>query len=481
MAFSRRDDDGDGSVRRGGVGILTDDGIYDLTRAALYWNADPDRPVLRHLVRDVSLLILAGPEKLQSAVDLLNGSSGADGVEASFPLVAIDSVDLRAPLLRPPKIVGVGLNYLDHCREQGVFPPQKPLLFAKFANAITDPGAPVTHPEWTSQLDFECELAVVIGSTASHVSVEDAMDHVFGYTILNDVTARDAQKADRQWLRAKGADGFAPLGPVIVTPDELRDPQKLGIGSSVNGEIWQYSSTSEMVFGVAELVSFISQSITLEPGDVIATGTPAGVGHYHKPPRYLEPGDVVRCEIEGIGVLENEIVAAQARSEATGAAPVAAGAVAAGALADAGPEDAAVPDEVREAGETDEPADTDAAGDEAPAAVQEEDAADEAAAEETESEPVTEVAGAGDEGLADVGEPADEAEEIAIPVEVAAERDDDQNAHAAEVTEGALVADITGAGDGTDGTDDSDGGVDITDTDAVAERDEQAEPTGVPS
>lgn len=310
VAFSRRgDDDGGESLRRGGVGVLTDDGIYDLTRAALYWNADPDRPILPHLVRDVSLLILAGPEKLQGVLDLLSGG-GSDELDTSFPLLPIDSVVLRAPLRRPPKIVGVGLNYLDHCREQGAFPPERPLLFAKFANAVTDPGAPIAHPEWTQQLDFECELGVVIGSTARRVSVDDAMNHVFGYTIVNDVTARDAQKSDRQWLRAKGADGFAPLGPVIVTADEVPDPQKLGIGSTVNGELRQYSSTSEMVFSVAQLISYISHSITLEPGDVIATGTPAGVGHYLKPPRYLEPGDVIRCEIEGIGVLENEIVEA---------------------------------------------------------------------------------------------------------------------------------------------------------------------------
>ena len=324
VAFVRRGAE-EAVDRAGGVGVLTDDGIYDLTRAALYWNADPDRPLTRSLSRDVSLLVNAGPQRLLGALDLLSGTTGADEVETSFPLIPVDSVAVRAPLLHPGKIIGVGLNYRDHCREQGVFPPAHPILFAKFNNALTDPGAPIAHPDWTEQLDFECELAVVIGSKARRVGVDRALEHVFGYTILNDVTARDAQKTDRQWLRAKGADGFAPLGPVVVTADEVADPQSLGIGSTVNGEIWQYSSTAEMIFSVAELISFISQSITLEPGDVIATGTPAGVGHFHTPPRYLQVGDVVRCEIEGIGVLENEIVepAALLVAEEVPAVPVA--------------------------------------------------------------------------------------------------------------------------------------------------------------
>jgi 2-keto-4-pentenoate hydratase/2-oxohepta-3-ene-1,7-dioic acid hydratase in catechol pathway len=219
-----------------------------------------------------------------------------------------DEVVFQAPIRRPGKIICVGLNYHDHCREQGVEPPTYPLLFSKFANAVTHPGAAVTRPAATEQLDLECELAVVIGRRASQVDRAEAMDAVFGYTILNDVTMRDLQREDRQWLRAKGSDGFAPMGPAVVTVDELGDPQALRLGSSVNGDVWQESSTAEMIFDIPTLVAFASRTITLEPGDVIATGTPAGVGHYQRPPRYLAGGDVMRCEIESIGAIENPVV-----------------------------------------------------------------------------------------------------------------------------------------------------------------------------
>ncbi len=181
------------------------------------------------------------------------------------------------------------------------------MLFSKFANAVANPGQPVTRPRATEKLDLECELGVVIGRRASRIARDEALDHVFGYTIVNDVTMRDLQKEDRQWLRAKGSDGFAPMGPIVLTADEVPDPQHLRLRSWVNGEAWQDSSTAEMVFDVATIVAFASRTITLEPGDVIATGTPAGVGHYQRPPRYLADGDVMRLEIEGIGVLENPI------------------------------------------------------------------------------------------------------------------------------------------------------------------------------
>jgi 2-keto-4-pentenoate hydratase/2-oxohepta-3-ene-1,7-dioic acid hydratase in catechol pathway len=203
---------------------------------------------------------------------------------ASEPIDAA-SVSLRAPLRRPGKIICVGLNYHDHCREQSIEPPAYPMLFSKFANAVADPGAAVTRPAATEKLDLECELAVVIGRRASGVSVAEAVSVIFGYTILNDLTMRDLQKEDRQWLRAKGSDSFAPMGPAVVSADELGDAGALRLRSFVNGEAWQDSSTAEMVFDVATIVAFASRTITLEPGDVIATGTPAGVGHYQQPPR----------------------------------------------------------------------------------------------------------------------------------------------------------------------------------------------------
>jgi 2-keto-4-pentenoate hydratase/2-oxohepta-3-ene-1,7-dioic acid hydratase in catechol pathway len=217
-------------------------------------------------------------------------------------------IQALAPIRRPGKIICVGLNYHDHCREQGIDPPAYPLLFSKFANAVADPNAPVMRPVATEQLDLECELGVVIGRRARGVTRARALGHVFGYTIVNDVTMRDLQREDRQWLRAKGSDGFAPMGPVVVTTDEVTDPGALRLRSSVNGETWQDSTTAEMIFDIATLVAFVSRTITLDPGDIIATGTPAGVGHFQDPPRHLADGDLMRCEIDGIGVLENRVV-----------------------------------------------------------------------------------------------------------------------------------------------------------------------------
>jgi 2-keto-4-pentenoate hydratase/2-oxohepta-3-ene-1,7-dioic acid hydratase in catechol pathway len=234
----------------------------------------------------------------------------------------LDGVTLRAPIARPGKIVCVGLNYHDHCREQGVEPPAYPMLFAKFANAVSDPGATVVRPRATERLDLECELAVIIGRPTFAVSVGEAGASIFGYTVLNDITARDLQREDRQWLRAKGWDGFAPMGPVVVTAEELPDPGNLRVRSWVNDEPWQDSTTADMIWDVWTLIAFISRSITLEPGDVVATGTPAGVGHFHDPPRYLADGDRVTCEVEGIGRLEvliaDELPRAQDHATASG-------------------------------------------------------------------------------------------------------------------------------------------------------------------
>ncbi|HEX6140256.1 MAG TPA: fumarylacetoacetate hydrolase family protein [Candidatus Limnocylindria bacterium] len=230
-----------------------------------------------------------------------------DAAAASAPH-ALRDVRLLAPVPAPGKVICVGLNYRDHCREQGVDEPAYPMLFAKFANAIANPGDAVVRPRATEKLDLECELAVVIGRRVSHVARDEALGAVYGFTILNDLTMRDLQREDRQWLRAKGSDGFAPIGPAVVTRDELGDGSGLRMRSFVNGEPWQDSSTDQMIFDVPTLVAFASRTITLEPGDLIATGTPAGVGHFQDPPRYLADGDLMRCEIEGIGALENRVV-----------------------------------------------------------------------------------------------------------------------------------------------------------------------------
>jgi len=218
-----------------------------------------------------------------------------------------DEARLLAPVV-PGKIVAVGQNYMDHIREQGAKPPGIPVLFPKFATSVIGPGEPI---RWASSLtervDYEGELAVVIGRRASRVPLAQALDVVRGYTNANDVSARDLQMGDGQWLRGKALDSFLPLGPAIVTPDEAGDPQDLPIATRLNGVTMQDSSTTEMVFGVAELIAFITEGITLEPGDVVLTGTPHGVGVFRDPPVFLQPGDEVEVEVGGLGVLSNPV------------------------------------------------------------------------------------------------------------------------------------------------------------------------------
>jgi 5-carboxymethyl-2-hydroxymuconate isomerase len=206
----------------------------------------------------------------------------------------------------PGKIVAIGLNYMDHVRESGATPPEKPLVFTKFTTSLIGDGEEIRIPTAiTGRVDWEVELAVVIDQAARNVSAADALSYVRGYTVANDVSARDVQFADGQWVRAKSLDTFCPLGSELVSVD---DPQDLKLVTRVNGEVVQDSNTSEMIFGVAELISFCSQSFTLEPGDLILTGTPWGCGEFMDPKRSLKDGDVVECEIEGVGVLRNPVV-----------------------------------------------------------------------------------------------------------------------------------------------------------------------------
>jgi 2-keto-4-pentenoate hydratase/2-oxohepta-3-ene-1,7-dioic acid hydratase in catechol pathway len=211
------------------------------------------------------------------------------------------------PIERPQKIVCVGLNYSDHAEEQGVPLPERPILFAKWPNTLIGPGEPIRVPRISEQVDYEAELGVVIGTRVKGVSKENALEAVAGYVCLNDVSARDLQFADGQWVRGKSPDTFCPVGPRLVPVDELPDPQALRIRAVLNGETMQDSSTANMVFGVADIVSFVSQAITLEAGDLIATGTPAGVGAFRDPPVFMQPGDEVTIEIEGIGALTNPV------------------------------------------------------------------------------------------------------------------------------------------------------------------------------
>lgn len=219
----------------------------------------------------------------------------------------MEGLRLTAPLARPGKVVCVGRNYREHVNEEeGAEAPPRPLLFSKWPSTIIGPGDPIRwDPELTTQVDYEAELAVVIGRTARRVGVEEALDYVLGYTCLNDVSARDIQSEDGQWVRGKSLDSFCPMGPALVTAEEISDPQKLDISCRVGDDVMQDSNTSHMYFGVAEIISFCSRSFTLEPGDVIATGTPGGVGIFRPEPRLLTDGDVVTVEIESIGALTN--------------------------------------------------------------------------------------------------------------------------------------------------------------------------------
>ncbi|MEU6441729.1 fumarylacetoacetate hydrolase family protein [Streptomyces sp. NPDC047046] len=249
------------------------------------------------------------PRFMADAVrDLIAQGTALDVLGAEVPGIPLAEAELLSPLAAPQKIVCVGLNYADHIRETGLETPQRPLTFVKTAHTLTGPTATVRVPRGTTeQLDWEAELAVVIGRTARNVTAEQAADHVFGYTVANDVSARDAQFSDVQWFRGKNFDAFCPLGPWIVTADEVADPHALAISARVNGQTVQDSSTKEMIFGIGETISYVSRYMTLYPGDVIATGTPNGVGMGRKPQLWLEDGDVVEVEVEGIGLLRNPI------------------------------------------------------------------------------------------------------------------------------------------------------------------------------
>jgi 2,4-didehydro-3-deoxy-L-rhamnonate hydrolase len=214
------------------------------------------------------------------------------------------------PIERPGKIVCVGLNYRDHAEEQGAPLPEAPLLFAKWQNTLIGPGEPIVIPPIVTKCDYEAELGVVIGARVRDASAENALEAVAGYICVNDVSARDLQFADGQWTRGKSPDTFCPVGPRLVPRDEIPDPQQLSIRAVLNGETMQESSTSNMVFGVAELIAYITRAITLEPGDLIATGTPAGVGAFRTPPVFMQPGDEITIEIEGLGSLTNPVTAA---------------------------------------------------------------------------------------------------------------------------------------------------------------------------
>jgi 2,4-diketo-3-deoxy-L-fuconate hydrolase len=245
-----------------------------------------------------------------SMLEYIQRGRGAERQPGGGESVALEEARLHAPIARPEKLVAIGLNYEDHAAETGAEIPEKPVVFGMYPNTIIGPGEPIRIPPITEQVDYEAELAVVIGRTARNVSESEAMEYVFGYMNSNDVSSRDLQFSEGgQWTRSKSIDTFCPVGPHITTRDEVPDPHDLSIRCILNGEVVQDGTTSKMIFSVAELVSFLSSGMTLVPGDIIITGTPPGVGMARDPQLWMKPGDEVTIEIEGLGSLTNPVEA----------------------------------------------------------------------------------------------------------------------------------------------------------------------------
>ena len=226
-----------------------------------------------------------------------------------YAVTPLNEITLLAPILRPPKFICVGLNYRDHAAESHSEIPSVPTIFSKFSHCVIAPGDAIVLPKNSTKPDYEAELAFVIGKGGRHIAAEDWKKHVAGYTIVNDVSARDFQKATSQWLMGKTFDTFAPMGPWITTADEIADPHALDIQLRINGELLQNSNTRELIFKIPELIAYLSSVVTLESGDIVSTGTPAGVGFARRPPRWLVPGDEVVINITGLGELRNPVVA----------------------------------------------------------------------------------------------------------------------------------------------------------------------------
>ena len=301
------------------AGIITGEEVLDVTglceiiEARGEWiEADADMATYHHLegaYQDALDLFKHGPDWPRMIVAKLEGDPILiDQCREVGVLVPLARVEWNPPVLAPGKILAVGLNYAAHAAEQNSQPPESPLIFSKCSTALIGPGDAIRLPRISDKIDYEGELAVVIGKQAKSVAAASAFDHVAGYTIMNDVTARDLQRRERQWARAKGLDTFAPCGPWLVTKDEIGDPHSLDLELRVNGEVRQRSNTSDLIFKIPQLIEFISQDLTLRPGDIISTGTPSGVGVYNDPPVFLRDGDRVEITISNIGTLVNSVV-----------------------------------------------------------------------------------------------------------------------------------------------------------------------------
>jgi len=286
------------------LGSVVNDRVFDLNRA--YTALLGER---RAFPSDMVSLLEGGEEALRKVRDLHDAIASNDRASrAKGVSYAIDEVKIVAPIPRPRKnIVCLGVNYPEHAAERKREPPKYPVFFTKAPTSVIGPGEPIVLPRCSQLIDYEVELAFILGRRGRDIAEADAWDYIAGYTVLNDVTARDLQRAHQQWFKGKSLDTFAPMGPFLVTPEEVLDPHDLTIRLSLNGKTMQEDSTRELLFSIPEIVASLSACMTVEAGDIVATGTPGGVGDSRAPPVYLKAGDIVRAEVEGVGVLENPV------------------------------------------------------------------------------------------------------------------------------------------------------------------------------
>jgi 2-keto-4-pentenoate hydratase/2-oxohepta-3-ene-1,7-dioic acid hydratase in catechol pathway len=295
------------TFERGGhrAGLLINERIYDIENSAAFLHLEGEYP------SDMTRLIRA--HDISDLKSLARQLKDLDKGLEEMPLqcwASLDEVTLHAPIPRPGKIICLGLNYRDHAQEQNAEIPDKPLLFVKASTATAGHNQPIVIPGGSTSVDFEAEFAFVIGKEIKAAGIDDAQSAIFGYTCLNDVTEREMQRGERQWFRGKSPDTFAPMGPYLVTADEVGDVGALSVSSRLNGELMQLSSTSNLIFTPPDIIKFVTRTMTLEPGDVISTGTPGGVGVFRDPPVFLKDGDTIEVIVEGIGTLSNPVVAA---------------------------------------------------------------------------------------------------------------------------------------------------------------------------
>ena len=291
------------------LGLGVPEGLLDLASLAAAVRSSGEEVAEWLLTADSTLEVIrrgdAGLTDIKQLIKSAHGPGLSQDERFAIPLTSVEFL----PAVNPGKILAIGRNYADHAIEGGAAPPEAPLIFNKLSTSLSAHNAPIVLPRISEKVDYEAELAVVIGRKAKGVSEDEALKYIFGYAPINDVSARDLQFGDGQWVRGKGLDTFAPIGPFITSRDEIADVQALDIEGRLNGQVMQSSNTRKMIFGVAYLVSYISQGITLEPGDVIATGTPEGVGVFRDPPVLLKSGDVYQVVVQGLGTLSNPVVA----------------------------------------------------------------------------------------------------------------------------------------------------------------------------